>query len=106
MDTVIGMVGAEMESLKTVAVSDSELAKVKNRVIADFVFGQDDNSGLAYQIAHSYTMYGSIDYANEYPNRIAAVTAEDISRAVRKYMTVDNRTIGRLLPAKAAEEEK
>ena len=106
VDTVVAMVDVEMESLKTVAVSDSELTKVKNQVIADFVFGQDDNSGLAYQVAHSYTMYGSVDYANEYPNRIAAVTAEDISRAVRKYLTVDNRTIGRLLPGKAAGEEK
>jgi zinc protease len=70
------------------------------------VFGQDDNSGLAYQIAHSYTMYGSVDYVNGYADRIAAVTAEDVSRAVRKYMTEDNRTVGRLLPGKTIPEEK
>jgi zinc protease len=106
VDTVAAMVSAEMESLKTTVVSDSELTRVKNQVIADFVFGQDDNSGLAYQIAHSYTMYGSVDYVNEYPDRIAAVTAEDVSRAVRKYMTEDNRTVGRLLPGKTVMEEK
>lgn len=106
VDTVAALVAAEMESLKTVAASDSELTKVKNQVIADFIFGQDDNSGLAYQIAHSYTMYGSVDYANEYPQRIAAVTAGDVARAVRKYMTDDNLTIGRLLPGKVVGEEK
>jgi zinc protease len=106
VDTVAAMVSAEMENLKTTVVSDSELTRVKNQVIADFVFGQDDNSGLAYQIAHSYTMYGSVDYVNEYPDRIAAVTAEDVSRAVRKYMTEDNRTVGRLLPGKTVMEEK
>jgi predicted Zn-dependent peptidase len=46
-------------------------------------------------------MYGSIDHANEYPDRIAAVTTGDIMRAVKKYITDDNRTVARLLPRPA-----
>lgn len=103
IDTVLQMVYDEVESLKTVAVKDSELTRVKNQVVADFTFGQDDNGGLAYQIARSYLLFGSVDYANQYPTRIAAVTAPDIMRAVKEYLTEDNRTVGRLLPQPAAE---
>jgi len=103
IDTVLQMVYAEIETLKTLAVKDSELTRVKNQVIADFTFGQDDNGGLAYQIARSYLLFGSVDYANQYPTRISAVTAQDIMRAVKKYLVEDNRTVGRLLPSPAAD---
>jgi zinc protease len=108
IDTVLQTVYAEVESLKTRAVTDSELTRVKNQVIADFTFGQDDNGGLAYQIARSYLLFGSVDYANRYPARISAVTAQDIMRAAQKYLTEDNRTVGRLLPrpAETSGEEK
>lgn len=103
IDTVLRMVYVEIESLKTTAVKDSELTRVKNEVIADFTFGQDGNGGLAYQIAHSYLLFGSVDYANQYPARISAVTAQDIMRAAQKYLTEDNRTVGRLLPRPATD---
>jgi zinc protease len=102
IDTVLQMVYAEIESLKVTPVKDSELTRVKNQVIADFTFGQDGNGGLAYQIARSYLLFGSIDYANQYPTRISAVTAQDIMRAAQKYLTEDNRTVSRLLPRPAA----
>jgi zinc protease len=108
IDTILQTVYAEIESLKIAPVKDSELTRVKNQVIADFTFGQDGNGGLAYQIARSYLLFGSIDYANQYPTRISAVTAPDIMRAATKYLTEDNRTVGRLLPrpAETSGEEK
>ena len=105
-DSVERMVLHEIEKLKTSPVTDSELTQVKNQVIADFVFQQDNNGGMANLIGRSFTMYGSLDFMNNYPNRIAAVTKDDIMKAATKYFTEDNRTVGRIVPTAAEKETK
>jgi zinc protease len=97
-DTVEREIYADLESLKTVPVKDSELLQVKNQVIADFIFNQDDEDNMANQIGQSYTMYGSLDFVNNYPDRISGVTKADIMKAAANYFTEDNRTVGRLVP--------
>jgi zinc protease len=106
LDRVEKTILAELESLKVRPVRDSELTQVKNQVVAEFIFGQEKNQGLAHQIGRVYTMYGSMDFYDSYPARVAAVTADDIIRAARKYYVTDNRTIGHLLPRTEATEAR
>ncbi len=70
-----------------------ELARVKNQIEAAYIFQKDSvtaqgNSLGGHQILHSY------EYVNTYVDRIARVTAEDVQRVARKYLTEDNRTVG------------
>ena len=97
-DTLEQMIYAELESLKTTPVRDSELLRVKNQVVSDFVYRQDDARGVGHGIGQSLTMHGSLDYLNTYPDRVSAVTREDIMRVAAKYFKDDNRTVGRVVP--------
>lgn len=98
IDTVERRIYAQLESLKTTPVSDSELTRVKNRVLASFVFAQERNRGLAEMIGRSYSCHGSRDFALKYPERIGEITQSDLLRVARKYFVADNRTAARLLP--------
>lgn len=82
----------ELDRLKTEPVSDRELQKVKNQQAADTFRGLEDNSSLFFQLAITEA-YGSYEYLNEHPKRIAAVTAEDIMRVAKEYFGSDERAI-------------
>jgi zinc protease len=97
-DTVEQMIYAELESLKTAPVRDSELTRVKNQIISDFTYRQDDARGVGSAIGQSMTMHGSLDYLNQYPDKVSAVTKDDIMRVAAKYFVEDNRTVGRMVP--------
>ena len=83
---------AELDRLKTEPVSERELQKVKNQQAADTFRGLQDNSSLFFQLAITEG-YGSYEYLNEQPKRIAAVTAEDIMRVANEYLKADARAV-------------
>ncbi len=82
----------EIERLKAEPVSDRELQKVKNGQAADTFRGLQDNSSLFFQLAITEA-YGGYEYLNEYPKRIAAVTAEDIMRVASEYFEEHERAV-------------
>jgi zinc protease len=97
-DSVERDIYAELESLKTVPVRDSELTRVKNRALADFIYAQNTDNGMARRIGEEITLFGSIEHLNEYADKIAGVTKDDVIRVAAKYFSADNRTVARLLP--------
>lgn len=93
----------EIERLKTELVSSRELQKAKNQIEASFVFSQDSIFSLARQLA-AYEVVAGWQYWKAYVPGIRAVTPEDVQRVVRKYFTVENRTVGVLLPKGARDK--
>ena len=88
---------AEVERLQREPVSERELQKAKNQLEADFVLSQDSIFSLARQIA-TYEMVASWREWERYLPGIRAVTAADVQRVARAYLTADNRTVGILVP--------
>ncbi len=88
---------AEVERLKTELVSPRELEKAKNQIQASFVFSQDSIFSLAQQLA-SYEIVAGWPHWKAYLPGIRAVTAEDVQRVAKKYLTTENRTVGVLIP--------
>jgi predicted Zn-dependent peptidase len=82
----------ELDKLKTELVSERELQKVKNQAAADNFRGLQDNSSLFFQLAITEA-YGGYAYLNEYPQRIAAVTPEDIQRVAQEYFEEHERAV-------------
>ncbi len=82
----------ELDRLKTELVDERELQKVKNQQAADNFRGLQDNSSLFFQLAITEG-YGGYEYLNEHPNRIAAVTSEDIMRVANEYLRADARGV-------------
>lgn len=89
---------AEMERLKNEPVDPKELAKAKNQLEAEFVFGLQSVSAKGQQIGHYQTILGDYTVLFDEANRYQAVTAEDVMRVAQKYFDSKNRTVAVLVP--------
>ncbi len=90
---------AEIERVKNEPVPDRELQKAKNQIEAGFLFGQDSVFNLARQLAEYEIVAGWRAWEAYLPG-IRAVTAADLQRVARAYLTPDHRTVAVLIPEK------
>lgn len=81
---------AEIEKLKRDLVPAEELQKVKNNVATSSFRRLSSNFFILMQLM-IYEGYGDWREMNEGPKKAAAVTAEDVRRVARTYLTADNR---------------
>jgi predicted Zn-dependent peptidase len=95
-EEVEGAIYEELEKLKTTAVTEHELQKIKNQLEADFIRSLESSSGLASRIATYEAIYGW-RYINTLVENTLAVTPEDIMRVANKYFTKTNRTVAILV---------
>ncbi len=86
----------EIEKIKTQPVTDSELAKAKNQLRMEYITSLDSNSKIASIISYYEILLGDYKYFSDYLKNIDKVTADDIQRVVRTYLTEENRTIATL----------
>jgi zinc protease len=87
----------EIERLQKEWVSERELEKVKNQMEASFVFSQDSIFYQAMVLAQHEIAF-SWRAIDDYLPFIRKVTPEDIQRVAKKYLILDNRTVGILIP--------
>jgi len=79
----------QLRDMQEHPVSDAELASAKKYLIGSFPLKLDRQSAIASFILQ-VELYGlGLDYAEQYPKLIAAVTKEDIQRVAQKYLHPD-----------------
>jgi len=90
----------QIEQLKQQPISSEELQKVKTQVLAQEVFEKDSMSDQA-------TLLGMLDavglpwqIAHEFPNKINAVTKEQVQQVMNKYFHPTRLTVAELIPQK------
>jgi predicted Zn-dependent peptidase len=86
------MILEEIDKLREGEITDYELQKVKNQVLADTVQRLRSNMGLMFQLAVTDTWY-KWEHLNESPERMLKVTPDDIHRVVNKYFDPRTRTV-------------
>lgn len=91
---------AEIERIKNEPIPDRELQKAKNQIEAGFLLGQDSVFNLARQLAE-YEIVAGWRVWEAYLPGIRAVTAADLQRVAKTYLTPDNRTVAVLIPEKS-----
>jgi zinc protease len=89
---------SEIEKLKEEGVTEDELQRVKAQVIAADVYQRDSTFYQAMQIGTLETVGLSWRLLREYPERLKAVTAEQVQAVARKYLTPENLTVATLDP--------
>ncbi|GAB4301693.1 MAG: pitrilysin family protein [Thiohalomonadaceae bacterium] len=89
---------AQIERLKTEPVSSEELARIKAQVTAAKVYERDSVFYQAMQIGVMETVGLDWRLLEEYPQRIAAVTPEQVMAVAREFFTDDNLTVAVLEP--------
>ena len=88
----------QLELLLKEGVTDEEIARAQNYLVGNFEIGLQQNSAQAAKIAFD-ELYGiGWEEYNAYPEKIYAVTKEDVVEAANKYIDLDKYTIAIVKP--------
>jgi len=90
---------AEVERIQREPITDRELQKAKNQIESEFIFAQDSVHQLATMLG-AWESVASWKLLAGYLDGIRKVTAADVQRVARLYLTPDNRTAAILIPTK------
>ncbi len=91
----------ELEKAKNAQVSDAELEKARNIVLAGFYRQMSTINGRANTLGRYEVFFGDYHKLFVAPENYAKVTKEDLQRVARTYFTDKNRTVATLVPEKA-----
>ncbi len=95
----------EITRLQGEPPSETELQRAKNQVEASRVFEQDSNFRHAMLLGESESIGAGWRRVDQFLERTQAVTAKDIQRVAKQYLTQDNRTVGILVPTPSRQPE-
>jgi zinc protease len=87
-------------------VTAEELGRAKTRLVADAVYAQDSQATLARWYGAALTTGGNIDEIRTWPDRIRAVTAEQVREAAQRWLDKKRSVTGYLIQPVGRVEEK
>ncbi len=93
-----------IEDLKTHGITQKELDRAREAAIANRIYAEDSQSALARRYGWALTTGQTIKDVEEWPERLAKVTTEDIVKVARKYLVKKRSVTGILLPEKQIRE--
>lgn len=91
-----------LAGLRDEAVPEDELARAKRRLLAGAIYSQDDPATLARVFGEAAALGRSVKDVQEWPAKIAAVTAADVQAAARAYLESPRSVTGILSQPPAA----
>jgi zinc protease len=100
--TLDSLLGHEVDSLRAVAVPDSELTKAKNILRADFVHSRETAIGRAEELEHYQMFHPALSEINTDFDRYLAVTPADVRRVATTYLDPANLLDLTVIPPPAA----
>lgn len=92
---------AEIARIAEDGVTEEELELAKARFVRSMTFARDSQMGLARIYGSTLATGGSIADVREWPERIRAVTAEQVRQAAADFLREDRSVTGYLLPERA-----
>ncbi len=95
----------ELEKTKKEPVTDQELEKAKNILLANFYRGIKTINGKANQLGSYEVFFGDYQKLFNAAEDYRKVTKEDVRRVAQKYFADKNRTVATLVPDKTAQPE-
>jgi zinc protease len=87
-------------------VTPAELERSKTRLIADAVYAQDNQMTMARWYGVALTTGGTVDDVKRWPERVRAVTAEQVQAAAREWLDKRRSVTGYLIKQAAQPVEK
>jgi zinc protease len=89
-EPALGDLLKEFREIRDVAVPKDELEGAKRTLIASFALGLENPSGVLSRWMQQREFGLPEDYWDSYPEKIAAITAEEVQRVAKKYVPYDN----------------
>jgi zinc protease len=87
-------------------VTAEELDRARNRLVADAVYAQDSQSSLARWYGASLATGLTIEQIKTWPDRLRAVTAEDVKNAARQVLDKRRSVTGYLIRQAGSREDR
>lgn len=103
LDKAIDGVIAE---IVTNGITQEELARAKTKLVADVVYSWDDPFTLARMYGAALTTGLTVDTIKEWPDRIRAVTADQVQEAAKKWLATRHSVTGYLIKPPAPPEKR
>jgi zinc protease len=97
---------AVVAELAEKGVSAEELERSKTRLIADSIYAQDSQSSLARWYGTALVTGLTVDSVRTWPQRIRAVTAEQVRDAARQYLDNQYSVTGYLVKTMQPQEKR
>lgn len=97
-------VDVEIRRIIKDGVTADELEKAKNRFVRSMIFARDNQASMANIYGSTLATGGTVADVEQWPDKIRAVTAEEIKAVAAKYLNPDRSVAGYLLPAKSDGE--
>jgi zinc protease len=95
----------EIERIKNGPIEDWEIEKARNNAKRAVVGGLTSSLQRAVQLADFGASFGETNLINRRVERIMKVTAADVQRVARSYLTQENRTVVVTLPKAATRSQ-
>jgi len=89
---------AAVDKLRGEPVSDAELVKAKNQFISQLVFGRQTAQDKADAIGNAKVILDDLSLVNRQLAEYQKVSAADVQRVARTYLSPENRTVVYMLP--------
>lgn len=105
LTTLEGAVDWLLNDIIENGVTEEELERSKKSAIADEVYAQDSQRTMAQMYGAALTVGLTVEDVQSWPERIEAVTVDDIQKTARKYLRPERSVTGWLTPT-AKEEDK
>jgi zinc protease len=102
-ETVERAIYEELDRIKTQPVTDQELEKAKNILLANFYREMKTINGKANAIGSYEVFFGDYRKLFTAADEYKKVTKEDVKRVAQKYFGEKNRTVATLVPEKQEE---
>lgn len=92
----------ELKHLATEPISNKELEKAKNQVMASYVYQNESISGQAQTLGR-YACMGDWRFTETFFDNIKKVTVKQVATLAKKVLSLDNMTVGWYMPAGSTE---
>ena len=92
-DALLKAMDEEIAKVANEGVDEATLKRVKTRMLADWYDGLEGFLDRADTLAKMQTLWGDAKVVNQIPGWIDAVTAADVQRVAKTYLTAANRTV-------------
>jgi len=100
----IAAMEAEIKRLQDDPPPSEDLERAMKQARAIFAYGSESISNQAFWLGFS-EMFATVDWFNDYLERLAAVTPADVQRIAQNYLRPQNRTLGVYLPSASSKNK-
>jgi zinc protease len=97
---------AELDRFARDGATEEEVARAKNRLLADTVYSLDSQFRLAYLFGSALTSGRSVEDVLGWDERVRKVTKEDVDKAARAVLQLNRSVTGILVKSPSGPDAK